>query len=285
MPYVQGGTTQSRSGRPEVADVHNSSNVFINNVRAALWLPPGTSESFAGGFSPPAAISITPEQIGNYSTILDYQNNPTAYEVNSDDQVKKFYAGTPDQPAEVGEAFRSAASAGDIVPFLSQLLSEAGKGMWDETGMGGRPSKANITNIWKELGYSGNPWTSDQTAWCMGFVNFVLKKTGYRYVQTARAFDIRDRAAKYGAVRVPLDQGKPGDVALWSYSHVNFIFSAEGGRYTFVGGNQSSKDRNNNNPTSGTITKSWPGGYRPPGNNSLIGIWRPVQTDPPPSGT
>ena len=45
MPYVQGGTTQSKSGRPEVTDVHNSTNVFVNNVRVALWLPPGTSEA------------------------------------------------------------------------------------------------------------------------------------------------------------------------------------------------------------------------------------------------
>jgi hypothetical protein len=117
----------------------------------------------------------------------------------------------------------------------------------------------------------------------MGFVNWVLKRTGYRYVQTAASIDIQKRATAYGAAKIPLNQGQPGDVALWSYGHVNFIYTANNGRYTFIGGNQSSREQNNNNPSSGSVTKSWPSGYAPPGDRSLVGLWRPVQTAPPPT--
>jgi hypothetical protein len=40
MPYIKGGTTQSKSSRPEVADVYHSPTVFANSVPVALWLPP-----------------------------------------------------------------------------------------------------------------------------------------------------------------------------------------------------------------------------------------------------
>jgi uncharacterized Zn-binding protein involved in type VI secretion len=233
----------------------------------------------APGSVPPVIIPAEIQAAINRKTER-FVSNPSAFSVESEDQVKRHYPGTPEQPADVGESLidPTAATAGDIVPFLSQVLSEADQGKWEETGMGGRPSNPNITGIWTQLGYpKSGAWTTDQTAWCMGFVNWVLQKTGYRYVQTARARDIRDRAGDYKAQQIPLTQGQPGDIALWSYSHVNFIYSANGGRYTFVGGNQSTKARNNNNPSQGSITRSWVSGYKPPGDNTLVGIWRPVR--------
>jgi hypothetical protein len=218
--------------------------------------------------------------IANQAVLDAYIASPESFRVESNDQVKQNYAGTPDQD-DSGQVLISEAASGDLVAYLGQLLGEADKGVWEETGMGGAASNRNITGIWKELGYpSSGPWISDQTAWCMGFVNFVLKRTGYRYIQTARANDIRDRAAAYGVTSVPLNQGQPGDVALWSYSHVNFVYSATGGRYTFVGGNQSTKARNTNNPSSGSITRSWPSGYATPGDRSLVSLWRPTRTAP-----
>lgn len=279
MPYIPGGTVQAKSSRPDVADVYSSTDVFINNVRAALWLAPGTSESFAGNVSVAPVIVPT---IENQAVLDSFISNPENFAIDTDDQVKLFFPGTPDQSTQA-DAQISAAVAEDIVPFLAQLLEEANRGVWEETGMGGRPSNPNIINLWKELGYpQSGPWLTDQTPWCMGFVNFVLKRTGYRYIQTARAFDIRDRTAAYGATQIPLNQGQPGDIAVWSYSHVNFVYTATGGRYTFVGGNQSTRARNNNNPSSGTITNSWPGGYAPPGNASLRALYRPTKTPPPP---
>ena len=270
MPFIPG-----TSG---ISDVYSSTNVYVNNVRVALWLPPGTSEAFAGDITPAPVIVPT---IENQAVLDSFISNPENFAIDTDDQVKRFFPGTPDQSTQA-DAQISAAVAEDIVPFLAQLLAEANRGVWEETGMGGRPSNPNITNIWKELGYpQSGPWLTDQTPWCMGFVNFVLKRAGYRYIQTARAFDIRDRTAAYGATQVPLTQGQPGDIAVWSYSHVNFVYTANNGRYTFVGGNQSTSARNNNNPSSGTITNSWPGGYTPPGNASLRALYRPTKTPPP----
>ena len=262
----------SRAG--DIADcghpASGSANVIVNDpgVAPPVYIPPAIQEAI------------------NFQT-NNYQANPRAYDVESNDQVKRYFAGTPEQPSSddagnpIGVSLidPTAAAAGDITPFLQQLLSEAETGIWDETGDRTPTSNANITAIWRELGFpQKGAWLSDQTAWCMGFINYVLKRTGYRFVQTARARDIRDRQKDYKSVQVPLDQGQPGDIALWSYSHVNFIYTGSGGKYTFVGGNQSNKAKNANNPTGGSITNSWPGGYRVPGNNSLVGIWRPIRS-------
>jgi len=207
-----------------------------------------------------------------------YVANPSAYKVASNDQVKQNFPGTP-QGAD-GESLldTDVVLASDIPSLLSQNLDEAAKGVWEETGMGGKPSNSKITGIWKELGYpQTGAWLTDQTAWCMGYVNWVLKRCGYRFVQTAWAFDIKNKTAAYKATTIPLNQGQPGDIALWSYGHVNFIYTASSGVYTFVGGNQSSSAKNVNNPSSGSVTRSWPSGYRTPGDNSLVGIFRPVK--------
>jgi uncharacterized protein (TIGR02594 family) len=275
MPYQQG------SG-PPILDVYNSPNVFVNNVRVALWLPPGASETASVGANLAIAPVIAPT-LANAATLEQYISSPDSFVVESNDQVKRNFPGEVQQSDEF-EPLISDASGSDIEPFLTQLLGEADKGVWEETGMGGRPSNNNIIGIWKELGYpQSGPWLTDQTPWCMGFVNWVLKRTGYRYIQTAWARDIQTRAAAYGATQIPLNQGQPGDVALWSYGHVNFVYSAQSGRYTFVGGNQSSRAKNNNNPSQGSITRSWPGGYAPPGDRSLVGLWRPTRTAPPSS--
>ena len=230
---------------------------------------------------PPVSIPAAVQATINAQTAR-YVANPSSYKVESNDQIKRNYPGTPEQPGSVGasliDSSPTTAAASDIPGFLSQILSEASNGLWEETGMGGKPSNQNILGIWKDLGYpSTGAWTTDQTAWCMGFVNWVLKKTKYRFIQTAWAYDIRSRAGEYKAAQIPLNQGQPGDIALWSYGHVNFIYSAVNGGYTFVGGNQSSSAKNNNNPSSGSVTRSWPSGYRPPGDGSLVGIWRPSQ--------
>jgi hypothetical protein len=49
MPYIQGGTNQGNSGKPEVSDVYHSSNVFANNVPVALWDLPGPTSAVIGG--------------------------------------------------------------------------------------------------------------------------------------------------------------------------------------------------------------------------------------------
>ena len=143
-----------------------------------------------------------------------------------------------------------------------------------------RPSNGNIIGIWKELGFPDTSyWQTDQTPWCAGFCNWVLKRTGYKYMQSARAYDFRDKTSLYGGVPVPLSDGQPGDIVVWSYSHVNFIYTSPSpGVYTFVGGNQSDKaSATNNNPSGGTITNSWKGGWQQ-SNGRILGIFRPVRS-------
>jgi hypothetical protein len=160
---------------------------------------------------------------------------------------------------------------------LSKCLDEAGAGKWRETGQGGKPSNPTITGVWENLGYpKSSPWTTDQTAWCMGFVNFALKSCGYRYFQTASAAAITTSPGKWNATQVPKDQAQPGDIAFWSYRHVNFVYTAQNGKYTFVGGNQTPSG-GKNNPDDGDITKSYPNGTGA-NNANWVSCWRPSKT-------
>jgi hypothetical protein len=267
----------------------SSSTVYANGILICREGDPatcghpatGSGNVFSGTFTsfvvPPVVIAPATQAAINRQTSA-YVANPSAYKVASNDQVKQNFPGTP-QGAD-GESLldTDVVLASDIPSLLSQNLDEAAKGVWEETGMGGKPSNSKITGIWKELGYpQTGAWLTDQTAWCMGYVNWVLKRCGYRFVQTAWAFDIKNKTAAYKATTIPLNQGQPGDIALWSYGHVNFIYTASSGVYTFVGGNQSSSAKNVNNPSSGSVTRSWPSGYRTPGDNSLVGIFRPVK--------
>lgn len=128
---------------------------------------------------------------------------------------------------------------------VSDIESQIAKRLEEQIAI----SNPNIVNIWSNLGFSGNSpyWKIDQTPWCMGFVNFVLKACGYRYVQTANAGDIFTDPTKWGAEIISFDQGKAGDIVYWytknGTGHVNFIYSAGGAGgigppYQFVGGNQ-----------------------------------------------
>jgi hypothetical protein len=233
--------------------------------------------------SPRVVISdLVQQQIDTLTS--DYVANPQKYynAEAAEGDVKANYPGSPDTGGS-GESLiiNPGPGALDLCAFLAeQLRLTRLNGYWSETGMGGQPSNPNILNIWKDLGFGNKgAWSSDQTPWCMGFVNFALKRCGYRFVQTARAFDIRDRASEYKVQKITdFSQAQCGDIALWSYSHVNFVYSNSNGGLTFVGGNQSPRGRgNDNNPSKGDLTVSWPSGYRYPGNGSLIAIFRPVK--------
>jgi uncharacterized protein (TIGR02594 family) len=245
----------------------------------------------AEGIVPP--VELTPEQEAAVASQIDEavnnppdvgssggtQSNGQSYE----GQVPQVYEGAPaagvddlgtDTPLVDRRVADSTAGADQVPAFLSQVLAEANAQNWDENG-----SNPNILNIWRELGFPNTAyWQTDSTPWCAGFANWVLKKTGYKYMQSARAYDFRDKTSVYGGVPVPLDSGQPGDIVVWNYSHVNFIYTVPSpGVYTFVGGNQSDKaSATNNNPSGGTITNSWPGGWTQ-SNGRISGIYRPVR--------
>jgi hypothetical protein len=271
MPYI--------GGNGGISDVYHSTNVYVNNVPVALWLPPGQSSAFSG-VDVSVSISI-PEQVQEEidANTEAYVNNPGQY-YNSDAEaggVKANYPGTPNDQSDAEGQVSTSPTSSDVPAFLAKTLAEADKGMWRESGQGGKASNPNITGIWKNLGYpQTGAWLTDQTAWCMGFVNFALKSSGYKYVQTAWAYDIRDKTSKWNATKVPNDQAQPGDIALWSYGHVNFVYQKIGNKYSFCGGNQSPKNAGNN-PNDGDVTVSWPTGCAP-NNNTWIGTFRPSKT-------
>jgi len=283
MPYVPGGTSQGNSGLVEVSDVYHSPNVFANNVAMALWQTPGESASYAGvSVSPSIQIPQQIQDAINSSSaayVASQTGQPNQYysATAAEGGVKGNYAGTPDDASTGTGLIATDASFSDIVPWMQKTYEEAQRGMWRETGQGGKPSNPNITGIWKTLGIgTTGAWTTDQTAWCMGFVNFGLKASGYKYVQTASAAAITQTPGRWGAVQVPKEQAQPGDIAFWSYRHVNFVYEKKGAGFTFFGGNQTPKG-GSNNPDDGDATISYPGGT-PASNSNWVSCWRPSKT-------
>ena len=56
-----------------------------------------------------------------------------------------------------------------------------------------------ILKIWDEIGYrNADVWYTDQTAWCMGYVCYVLKLAGYQWFQTATALHADTKSSKFG---------------------------------------------------------------------------------------
>jgi len=278
-----------------------SPNVFINEIPVhrrtdataghGSWVPnaaaTGSPNVWANeGYVPPVILS--PEQAAAVDAAVQeaISNPPNVGDTGQ--QVPTVYEGAPaagvddlgtNAPLVDRSVADSTAGADQIPGFLSQVLAEANNQQWDETGDRSSTSNGNIINIWRELGFPDTAyWQTDQTPWCAGFANWVLKRTGYKYMQSARAYDFRDKTNIYGGVPVPLDAGQPGDIVVWNYSHVNFIYTSPSpGVYTFVGGNQSdTASATNNNPSGGTITNSWKGGWRQ-SNGRISGIFRPVR--------
>lgn len=288
MPgYIPGGVPQSLAGSVEVVDVYQSANVFVNNVPVVPYGSPGASGTF-GGISVSVAVELDPlvveevtSQVNTYVSAQNGQPNEYYNAAASADGVKGNYAGTVDDGQadlpDTTSTIATDASFSDITAFLTQCLNEAAQGKWRETGQGGKPSNPTITGIWQNIGYpNSSPWTTDQTAWCMGFVNYGLKSSGYRYFQTASAAAITTSPGKWGAVQVPKDQAQPGDIAYWSYRHVNFVYTVQNGKYTFVGGNQTPRG-GKNNPDDGDLTLSYPNGTGA-NNANWVSCWRPTKT-------
>jgi predicted chitinase len=229
--------------------------------------------------SPPVQLKYAIEE-ENSALVNDYIANPDKYK-NAEAAaggVKENFAGTPKDSGNAPSLISGAGSS-DIYAFLTKQLQLQDQGRyWSETGMGGAPSNQNIVRIWADIGFpKSGIWQTDQTAWCMGFVNWTLKQCGYRYRQSAGARAIATETSQWGATKLSdMRQAEPGDIALWSYGHVNFVYTNTNGKLSFVGGNQA--DKAANNPSGGTVNQSWKGGYSVPGDGSLVGIFRPSKS-------
>jgi predicted chitinase len=232
--------------------------------------------------SPPVDLKFDVQEenealVNNYIANPDQFKNPEA----AKNGVKENYAGTPKDDGQ-GKSLKSDIVAGDIATFLQkQLELTRANFYWRETGMKGAPSNANILRIWSDLGYPKKGiFISDQTAWCAGFQNWVLKQCGYRYVQNTLAKSIYENPTKWNATKVDPKDAQPGDIVVWNFSHVNFVYQAVNGKFSFVGGNQGGKSTDNN-PNEGDVTECWVSGGKPvwtPSRGGVLGIYRPSKT-------
>ena len=78
--------------------------------------------------------------------------------------------------------------------------------------------------------------TDDETPWCSSFVNWCIIKAGLKGTNSAAAISW----ASWG-IAVPLTQGKPGDVAVFTRTggnHVGFYLKHDANALTILGGNQ-----------------------------------------------
>lgn len=272
MPYVPGGTSQSRSGLAEVKDVYAASNVYINNVLVALWQPPGQSAASSSlSFKiPESTLFERPDspQAKDQHPYIPPANPPTAEE-NAASGAKPGATGDTDAPPVQDQPETKCESGNaNVIGFLGKCLQEAKTGTWRETGQGGKPSNPNILNMWTNIGLG---FKSDQVPWCAGFACFAMKQSGMKWVRDAGAKNLANKLAS-GSVdsnykEVSVGEMQPGDLVLWGSGHVNFCYSKQGNKYTFVGGNQAPgraaeppvRDPNND----GDVTVSWPGGWTP----------------------
>lgn len=173
-----------------------------------------------------------------------------------------------------GDATPSAIpAASDIPTFLANVLREATKWTRKSAPLGPK-GNVNIVECFKQC---GAPQLGEDTPWCAAFVSFVLKQCGYKCNGELNAFKFLNNRAAIGATLIsdPL-QAEPGDIAIWSYGHVSFVYTKSGGKLTFCGGNQSGASPLNNNPSGSSVTIAWPTGWSP-SNGSLLGIVRPVK--------
>jgi uncharacterized protein (TIGR02594 family) len=263
-PAIGVSAEQSQAIETEITNsVENPPNVGETGDQVPRRYPP--TPSTAGTDSLGTSSGLVQPSNANTSTYPGSTPPPTSVTPENSTQTNPRNA-DPDVAA-------STATADQIPAFLTQLLQEAANDQWDENG-----ANPNIIGIWSDLGFPDNAyWKTDSTPWCAGFANWVLKKTGYKFMQSARAYDFRDKTSLYGGVPVPLSDGQPGDIVVWDYSHVNFIYSVPSpGTYTFCGGNQSDRATTNNNPSGGTITNSWRNGWTR-SNGRISGIYRPVR--------
>ena len=214
MPYIQGGTTQSRSSRPEVADVYHSPTVFANNVPVALHLEPVPSAALA--FPAPVLVSLTQAQIEGIATSSAAATTPAEAEVG--------LAGRGEVPQEgpVTDLAPDVPPTGnlwvDIARNIDLCLSEARQGLWKETG-----SNQRIIACYKA---AGNNINNDRTPWCAGFTTSILKKAG----GPARA-TLSSLAYRGIGTSIPV-----GDKSRWRLNDIVIFSRAGGGHIGFFRG-------------------------------------------------
>lgn len=232
----------------------SSNTVVTPGTPANLPAPPkrGTPTNAARFLEKDPVVIQDAETIAkNNDLITRFRANPERYPA-SEPNVKPFFPGTPSSGKNLltgglsGRSLIVRNPIADIQAWLTEQLTLANNGFWRETGLligvnRYAPSNPNILNLWKNLGFKNEFWTStDQTPWAIAFINYALKQNGYRYVQTPSAEDLRLRSSEYRFTQIGNKfDAQPGDIALWRGGHANFVYENNNGTLSYVGGGQS----------------------------------------------
>jgi len=128
----------------------------------------------------------------------------------------------------------------DAAPWMEYVIKEMEKGVTRIKGKGDDPrilEYFTATNL-------GHPHCdSDDTAWCSGFANWIMKKAGYRRTNCATALSWRDdkwggkrlEEPRYGAITVIFRKAAKGKQII---RHVSFFVRQTSTSIYLLGGNQ-----------------------------------------------
>lgn len=277
-----GGIPVNRLGDPDECG-HNraegSPDVFIGNGDEADVIDDATDESpnlVSNLFSKPADKPVVADQQYPYQRTSP---PPTAEQNKQAGTAPNNQGVTESPPITDQPTTECEPGKPSVLGFLQRCLAEASKGTWRETGQGGKPSNPNIIRMWEDIGVTW--YKSDQVAWCAGFACFAMKQSGLKYIREPNTFNLFNKlpSTDPGYKVVPISEMKPGDIVMWGSGHTNFCYTANNGRYTFVGGNQipgpQSSPPVRDPQNDGDVTISYPTGWIP----SLGGITKVIRLD------
>ena len=271
MPYLPRGFPQALDLIDAgVEDVYYSPNVFINNVQAALWLPPQTGNSFLTALNIPVPAPLAdyapnPEQIKNFKVSQAYaEAHPDELEDDNGQVIKQAqasppgprtsdpndYAGDP-EPIQSGVTPPPSGAAGlwgSLESYLNQLKAEGDAGKWTRTRT--EPGNPNILNCYAHTIGVANAKRikpADLCPWCAAFVGTVLQSLGIPALKTATADSYaKDWVRKCGAKSIPVNdptQWRRNDIFVKQHGsdqHIAFVRGVDpsSGSVRLLGGNQ-----------------------------------------------
>jgi hypothetical protein len=227
-----------------------------------------------------AAVVLPRDVLNTYSLFLSsYTANPNAYRMRSEavatGNIKSAFYNISNLTLDDLQTKTPSVKLIDLARLFDVLIEESKLGCWIETGTNRNLSNKNILRMFADLGYDIRqaPFNSDQFPWDMVFVNWCLKRAGFKYTNSFDAFDIKNRTDAWEATEVSISEARRGDICFWDYGHVNFVKDVlPDGKLTFIGSCQCTSYE----PHRGSITVSWESGYDVINNDgTLISVYRP----------
>jgi uncharacterized protein (TIGR02594 family) len=121
--------------------------------------------------------------------------------------------------------------------------------------------KQHNPRVLEYLGATRGKWSSDETPWCSGFVNWVMAQAGYGNTGNARAISWLNWGKK-------VTQPELGAIAIISHGggkgHVGFVVGKQGNNLLLLGGNQRNAVRISVYPVSKFSAFVFPSDYETP---------------------